>query len=446
MKVTVEELSPSKRALHVELPLDQVAATMETTLREWRRRVQLPGFRRGKVPPEIIQRRFQSDLREEVLRELIPESYRQAVAQADLTPVSQPRVEDVHFHDGEPLRYRAVVEVKPPVEVRDYRGILLERKPVQVSDEDVDRALEYLREDAAEYVPMEGWPAMRDDLVILDHEGTLHGKPFKGGSGKNQTLILGHGGYLPGFEEQIAGMQKGDTRQFHLVFPEDSPRKDLAGRTAEFTVTMKEVKKRRVPELNDEFARTVGDTDSLAALRDKLRQQLTERKGREQDVELKRTLLEKLASAHALELPEALVEAEAGSFLQDLAATVRATGGRIRGLPENAEELRAKALEMARRRVKESLLLEAVARQEGLTVSDAEMDAEIQVMISAYSSGGGAGGRAGGGAEGEAAVRRAMEDPGRRAELSARLLERKALELLFQQAKITEGYNLVTPA
>ncbi len=450
MKVTVEELSPSKRALHVELPLDQVAATMETTLREWRRRVQLPGFRKGKVPPEIIQRRFQSDLKEEVLRELIPESYRQAVAQADLTPVSQPRVEDVHFHDGEPLRYRAVVEVKPPVEVRDYRGILLERKPVQVSDEEVDRALEYLREDAAEYVPMEGWPAMRDDLVILDHEGTLHGKPFKGGSGKNQTLILGHGGYLPGFEEQIAGMQKGDSRQFRLVFPEDSPRKDLAGRTADFTVTMKEVKKRRVPELNAEFARTVGDVESLAALRDKLRQQLSERKAREQEVELKRTLLEKLASAHAVELPEALVEAEAASFLQDLAATVRATGGRIRGLPGNAEELRAKALEMARRRVKESLLLEAVARQEGLTVSDAEMDAEIQAMISAYSAGGGtvggAGGGTGGGAEGGAAVRRAMEDPGRRADLLARLLARKALELLFQQAKISEGYNLVTPA
>jgi trigger factor len=446
MKVTVEELSPSKRALHVELPLDQVAATMETTLREWRRRVQLPGFRRGKVPPEIIQRRFQSDLKEEVLRELIPESYRQAVAQADLTPVSQPRVEDVHFHDGEPLRYRAVVEVKPPVEVRDYRGILLERKSVQVSDEEVDRALEYLREDAAEYVPMEGWPAMRDDLVILDHEGTLHGKPFKGGSGKNQTLILGHGGYLPGFEEQIAGMQKGDSRQFRVVFPEDSPRKDLAGRTAEFTVTMKEVKKRRVPELNAEFARTVGDVESLTALRDKLRQQLSERKAREQEGELKRTLLEKLASAHEVELPEALVEAEAASFLQDLAATVRATGGRVRGLPGNAEELRAKALEMARRRVKESLLLEAVARQEGLTVSDAEMDAEIQAMISAYPAVGGAGGGTGGGAEGGAAVRRAMEDPGRRADLLARLLERKALELLFQQAKITEGYNLVTPA
>jgi trigger factor len=433
MKVTVEELSPSRRALLVELPLDQVAATMETTLREWRRRLQLPGFRRGKVPPEIIQRRFQSDLKEEVLRELIPESYRQALAQTDLRPVGQPRVEDVHFHDGEPLRYRAVVEVKPPVEVRDYRGIPLERKTVQVSDEEVERTLEHLREDAAEYVPMEGWPAMRDDLVILDHEGTVHEKPFKGGSGKNLTLVLGHGGYLPGFEEQITGMQKGDTKQFRLAFPEEYPRKDLAGRTAQFTVKMKEVKKRRVPDLNDEFARTVGDMESLVALRDKLRQRLTERKGQEQDAELKRMLLEKLAAAHEMELPESLVESEAASFLQDLVATMRATGGRVRGLPESAEELRGKALEMARRRVKETLLLEAVARQEGLTVSEAEIDVEIEAMAAAYRQEPGA-------------IRRALEDPARRAGMTARMLERKALDFLFQQAKIAEGYNLITPA
>ena len=270
MKVTVEELSPSRRALNVEVALEQVAATMEATLKELSRKIHVPGFRKGKVPPEIIQRRFQSDIQEEVLRELIPDSYRQALTQVELTPVSQPRVEDVHFHAGEPLRYRAIVEVKPPVTMKDYRGIPLERKAVEVTDQEVERALEFLREDAAEYAPMEGWPAMRDDLIVLDHEGSIHGKPFKGGSGKNLTLLLGRGGYLPGFEEEVVGLQKGDSKQFRLTFPADSPRKDLAGRTAEFRVTIKEVKKRRVPELNDEFARTAGDVESVAALRDKL--------------------------------------------------------------------------------------------------------------------------------------------------------------------------------
>lgn len=432
MKVTVEELSPSKRALHVELPPERVAATMEATLRDLGRKIQVPGFRKGKVPPEIIQRRFQSDLQEEVLRELIPDSYRQALAQTDLTPVSQPRVDDVHFHEGEPLRYRAVVEVKPPVTVTEYRGIPLERKSVEVTDQEVDRALEYLREDAAEYVPMEGWPALRDDLIILDHEGTIHGKPFKGGSGKNLTLVMGRGGYLPGFEEQILGMQKGDSKQFRLPFPEDFPRKELAGRTADFRVTIKEVKKRRVPELNDEFARTVGDVDSLAALRDKLREQLKERKTRDQEAELKRALLEKLAAAHEVEAPETLVEAEADSLLREMLGTLRASGGRVQGLAENAEGLTAKALEVARRRVKESLLLEALARQEALAVSEEEIEAEIQAIAAVYR-------------QDPSAVRRALEDRSRRDGLTARLLERKALDFLFQHARITDAYNLITP-
>jgi len=433
MKVTVEELSPSKRALQVELPPEQVAATMEATLKELSRKIHVPGFRKGKVPPEIIQRRFQSDIQEEVLRELIPDSYRQALTQVDFTPVSQPRVEDVHLHVGEPLRYRAIVEVKPPVAVKDYRGIPLERKAVEVTDQEVDRALEFLREDAAEYVPMEGWPALREDLIVLDHEGTFHGKPFKGGGGKNLTLLLGRGGYLPGFEEQVVGLQKGDSKQFRLAFPSEYPRKDLAGRTAEFKVTVKEVKKRRVPELNDEFARTVGDADSVAALRDKLREQLKARKTREQEAELKRALLEKLAASHEVELPEALVEAEAASLLQEMLGTVRASGGRVQGLAENAEALSARAFELARRRVKESLLLEAVARQENLAVSDAEVASEIDAMAAAYPDGGGA-------------VRRAMEDAGRRAALGARLLQRKTLDFLYQQARITDAYNLIAPA
>jgi trigger factor len=434
MKVTVEELSPSKRALLIELPAERVTTAREATVRDLSRKLQIPGFRRGKVPAELIQRRFQADVNEELLRELIPESYREALTQTDLRPVGQPRVEDVQLSAGAPLRFRAVVDVKPPLEVKDYRGIGVERGKVEVTDQEIERGLEFLREDAAEYVPMEGWPAMREDLVILDHEGSLNGKPFKGGSGKNLTVVLGHAGYLPGFEEQIVGMQKGDRKQFRLPFPDDSPRKDLAGKTAEFTVSVKEVKKRRVPELNDEFAKTVGDVESLSALREKIREQIQQRKTREQEAGLKRAVLDKLAAAHEVDLPETLVDLETASILQELAETVRAAGGRVRGLPGTPEELRAKAQEMARRRVKESLLLEAVARQEGMTVADEELEQEIQAMASAYP------------AASRADFRRVLDDPDRRADLAARLLARKALEFLFQQATITEAYHLITPA
>jgi len=433
MKVTVEELSPSKRALHVEVPPERVAGRVEAVFREWGQKLQLPGFRRGRVPREVIQRRFEAEVHEEVLRALIPDSYQEALTQAAIEPVSQPAVEDVHFHAGEPLRYRAVVEVKPPVAVQDYRGVALEREKIEVSDQEVDRALEYLREDAAEYVPMEGWPALKDDLVILDHEGSLNGKPFKGGSGKNLTVALGHEGYLPGFTEQLTGTQKGETKQFALQMPADYPRKELAGRSVDFRVTVKEVKKRRVPELNDDFAKSVGDVETLAALRDKLRQQLLQRKTREQDAALKRALMDKLVQQTAVEVPEAMVEREAAALLEELAMTFRNTGGVVEGLPDNPEALQAHARETAARRVKEALLLEAVAKQEQLTVTDEEIASEVNTLAGLYR-------------KDPAAVRRALEDPARRAGLAGRLLERKALDFLFQHATITDAFHLIKPA
>jgi len=368
-----------------------------------------------------------------VLRSLIPDSYQEALTQTSLEPVSQPAVEDIHFHAGEPLTYRAVVEVKPPVTAKDYLGIALERDKVEVTDQEVDRALEYLREDAAEYAPMEGWPALRDDLVVLDHEGTLQGKPFKGGSGKNLTVALGHEGYLPGFTDQLAGMQKGESKHFHLDMPADYPRKELAGRSVEFRVTVKEVKKRRVPELNDDFAKSVGDVETLGALRDKLRQQLIQRKTREQDGTLKRALMEKLVQQHAIEVPEAMVDRESAAVLEELAMTYRATGGRMEGLPDDPEVLRTQARETAARRVKESLLLEAVAKQEQLTVTDEEIGAEINTLASLYR-------------QEPAAVRRALEDPVRKAGLTGRLLERKALNFLLEHATVSEAFHLIKPA
>lgn len=433
MKVTVEELSPSKRALHVEVPPERVADRVEAVFREWGQKLQLPGFRRGRVPREVIRRRFEAEVHEEVLRALIPDSYQEALTQAAIEPVSQPAVEDVHFHAGEPLRYRAVVEVKPPVAVQDYRGVPLEREKIEVSDQEVDRALEYLREDAAEYAPMEGWPALKDDLVILDHEGSVNGKPFKGGSGKNLTVALGHEGYLPGFTEQLSGTQKNETKQFSLQMPADYPRKELAGRSVDFRVTVKEVKKRRVPELNDDFAKSVGDVETLAALRDKLRQQLLQRKTREQDAALKRTLMDKLVQQTAVEVPEAMVEREAAALLEELAMTFRTTGGVVEGLPDNPEALQAHARETATRRVKEALLLEAVAKQEQLTVADEEIASEVNTLAGLYR-------------KDPAAVRRALEDPARRAGLAGRLLERKALDFLFRHATITDAFHLIKPA
>jgi trigger factor len=427
-KVSLETLDGCRRALRVEVPPERLAPRVEATLQELGRNVRLPGFRPGKAPRALLERRFRDHVREEVLRQAIPEHYAEALKEAAVAPVGPPTVDEVTWNEGEPLRFRAVVEVRPSIAVKDYLGVALAREKIQVEDAELNRALELLREEAATYTPMAGWPALQDDLVVIDHEGTLHGKPFKGGSAQNVNVILGAGRYLPGFEEALRGMAKGEGKEFDVEFPADYPRKDLAGRKARFRVTVREVKKKRVPELNDELAKELGEADTLAGLRDKVRERLAARKARDQEAELKGRILEKIAEANPVDLPEALVLQETQNLLQGLAQTLGA--GLQRAREEDLAVLQRQAEEEGRRRVRTSLLLEAIARQEGLTVGEDELQAEVAQMASALR-------------QDAAGVRRALEADGRLDGIRGRLLERKALDLVWSRARLTDTMNLV---
>lgn len=431
MKVSVEEVSGCKRALRVEVEPDAVASKLQETVRAFGQRVSVPGFRRGHVPRGLIQRRFQHEIRSEVLRELIPASYLEALKETGLDTVGEPAVEEVSWEEGQPLRYRAVVEVKPTIEVREYRGIPVQREKVEVTDDEVERALQDIREGAAEYVPMEGWPALQEDLVVLDHDGSLDGKPFRGGRAENVTLIVGARNVLPGFDEAVVGMQRGQSKEIAVDFPPDFPRRDLAGRRAEFRITVKEVKKKRVPALDDEFAKSVGDCATVAELREKVRGELRHRKEREQEEAVKAQILDKIAAAHPIDVPEALVDAEAQAILHEVARSLAAQGSRVRGGAEARDALVAKAKEAAGRRVRSRLLLEAIARQEGLDATDEEVEGELKRLAAAAN-------------HPVEDLRRALAEGDRRAGLRAQLRERKTLDLLYAQARIGEAYNVLT--
>lgn len=401
---------------------------MEATLQELGRSVRVPGFRPGKVPRALLERRFRDHVRDEVMRQAIPEHLAEAVREAQVAPLGPPAVDEVTWNEGEPLRFRAVVEVRPAVTVKDYLGVALAREKVQVGDAEVDRALEVLREDAATYTPMEGWPALQEDLVVIDHEGTINGKPIKGGSAQNVNVILGTGRYLPGFEEALRGMSKGEAKAFDVDVPADSPRKDLAGRRVHFRVSVREVKKKRVPELNDDLAKELGEGDTLAELKDKVRKRLEARKMRDQEADLKGKLMEKVAEANPVELPPGLVQHETEHILEELA---QALGPALRqGAREGLETLRRQAEEMGRRRVRGGILLQAIARQEGLTVGDEEVEAEVKQMASVLR-------------QDAAALRKTLEDDGRLESIRGRLLERKALDLVWSRVQLTDTMNLV---
>lgn len=430
MNVGVETLDGCKRALRVEVSPETMAAKVEETVRRLAQTRRIPGFRPGRIPREIVARRFRGEIREEVLRNVIPDAFASAVRERALEPVGPPQVDEIAWDEGQALRFRAVVEVKPNLEVRDYKGIEAFRDPIEVTDEQVDRALQVMQEEAAEYVPMDGWPALRDDLVILDHEGTINGKAFRGSRGTNLSIVLAAGGYLPGFEEQIVGMEKGETKEFSLHFPADYPRRDLAGKEARFRVAVKEVKKRRVPRLDADFAKSVGECEDLDALREKVRQALRHRKAQAQEADLKAALVEKVAAGVSEQVPEGLVEAEAEALLADLFPSVRGGAGSSRWVEGDLETLRGKARDAARRRVKGALVLEAVARQEGIEVSEEELAHEIRALATATRQEAGA-------------LRQSLEAEGRLDALRERVRRRKAQDFLYEHARITEGVNLV---
>lgn len=431
MRVSVEEVSPSRRALTVEVPADRVGPRVEAAYRTLGQRVSLPGFRKGRVPRALLEQRFRGQVREDVIRELIPESYVEALREAHVEPLGDPTVEVVSFEEGQPLRYRAVVDVKPPLEVKDYLGVPVTRKEVTVTDEEVEALLQQMREQAAEYVPMEGWPALKEDLCILDYHGTVNGRPLKGGRGSQVSVVLGSGAFLPAVEEGLVGAQKGETREVRVDFPDTYPRKELRGKRAAFTVTVREVKKKRVPALDDEFAKAVGGVGTLRELREKVRGDLLGFKERERDGEVKVQILARIAETNPVEVPAALVEAEVDALVAEMLHALAAQGARIRGLDETkTRNIRAKFRDAAVQRVHHRLLLEAIAAQEGVTVSDQELHEELERA-------------AAGTGRSATALWEALEKEGRLPGLRGELLQRKTADLLLSRARVSPGHDLI---
>ncbi len=433
MKVDIEEISSTKRSLRIELPPQSLLEKLEAAYRHLSKEVRLPGFRPGKVPRNVLRMRFKEEARQEALRELIPESYSQALREAHLDPVSEPRVDDVVCEEGKPLSFRASFEVKPTMQPSGYTGLEVYKEKIEVAESEVDQALEYLRDQASEYVPMEGWPALREDLVVVDYEGFTGGKPLKGASSQNASILLGARQFLHEFEEQLHGLKKGETKEFVLEFPADHGRRELAGKRVLFKVAVKEVKKKRVPSLDNEFARSVGECENIRELREKVKKDLLAQKEREQAARLKEQILDKLLAAHQFDAPESLVDAEVEHILAEVKRGLNSRGATAAQVEAEATRGRDKAIELARKRVRSSLFLEAVAKQEQLSVSEEELSEEVRSFAVALHQDPGD-------------FREMLRREGRLKEIGRRLLERKALDWLYERADVGEGVNLVTLA
>ncbi len=389
MKASWEKLEKNEGILHIEVDKERVASALDQAFRKVVKKVNVPGFRRGKVPRHIFEARFGVEsLYQDALDILLPECYMEAVKQTGIEPIDRPEVDIEQFEKGKELIFKAKVQVAPEVELGEYKGLEIPEKDFSVTDEDVQAELERMRERHAELIVIEDGEVQNGDTVLIDFEGFLDGKPFEGGKAENFTLEIGSGRLIPGFEEQLVGMKKDEEKEIEVKFPEDYHNKDLAGKDAVFKIKLHEIKRKRLPELDDEFAMDVSEFETLEEYKKDIEKNLKEQKEREKEQYLEATALEKAAENASVDIPQIMIDHEVDHMVQDFASQLRLQGMtldmyfQLTGQDEQA--LREQMKENAEKRVRQRLVLKAIIEKEQITVSDEELDEELEKMAELY--------------------------------------------------------------
>lgn len=352
--------------------------------------VTLPGFRKGKVPRHIFEKRFGVEaLYQDAVDIILPDAYAEAVEQTEIFPVDQPKIDIEEIEKGKDLVFVCEVTVKPEVKLGEYKGIEYEEETIEVTEEEVDEELKRLQERHAELVLKEEGKVEEGNTVVIDFEGFIDDEPFEGGKGENYSLEIGSGHFIPGFEEQLIGKEAGEDVEVNVTFPEDYHAKDLAGKDAVFKVKIHEIKEKQVPELDDEFAKDVYDeVETLAELREKKEKEIRERKQREYENKIRETIIEKVTENAEIDIPEAMINTELDNMLREFEQTVQMQGMTMDMYYElsgqDEEKLREHMKEDAEKRVKTNLTLEAIFEAENLEVSEEAIDEEIAKMADMY--------------------------------------------------------------
>jgi len=388
MKMEVTELGPMKRALKIEVPADEVTQQFSRAYLELNRQVQIPGFRPGKAPLAILEKRYAKTVEEDVIRKLVPDFYDRAIKQAGISPVvvDIPPLDRIKIKKDSPFTFTATVEIKPTIELRDYKSpnpISLQADKRTVAEEHVDHALEVLREQHAQLDEAQAGTVLSEgDYAIVDLEGYLDGNSLDGTKKEGQLHKLGSKAALLGIEidAHLIGKQAGDIVEIPLTYPVSHPDQRVAGKAVKFLLVIKGVKQKKLPSLDDEFAKDCGAYASLHELKDKLRGQMEKSLKKDIEESYKDTLLKRLVDTHHFDLPDTLVERELSTIVRQK-VQARQRGKLTDSLPApDAEELkmiREEHREEANRRVKAGLILEAISEKEGLSVSQDDLNNEV---------------------------------------------------------------------
>jgi trigger factor len=384
LQVAVADLSQCRKGLTVEVPVEEVNAAFEKTYVAYARHLKIPGFRPGRVPRELIKQRFAKEAEEEVVQSLVPEALQAAVAEHMLRVVGEPQIDALSIGQGEPLKFRATFEVMPEFELKEYKGLKLTKRVATVTDEDIEHALDHLRQSAAEFVPVEDRPSRDGDFVSVNLVGKYVEPPEEEDLKSDDVQVeVGADNVQPEFNENLRDVKAGDVREFRVKYPEDFSAEGLAGKTLDFTATVVAVREKEAPELDDEFARDFGDYENLQQLRDRIRENLTASAEARADSGLREEVVKRILEDYDFEVPSALVEPQAADRAREFAYLLMRNGVPSQTIKEIDWEGRMNEFRpLAARDVRSALVFDKIGEAEKVEVSRWEVEAEIERMAS----------------------------------------------------------------
>ena len=389
MSLQVEKLEKNMAKLTVEVPAEEVEAALQNAYLKNRKQISVPGFRKGKVPRQMIEKMYGPEVfYDDAANALIQKAYPQAADECELEIVSRPTVDIVQLEKGKSFIFTAEVAIKPEVTLGQYKGIEVEKADTAATDEEVAAELDKEREANSRTISVEDRAVQDGDMTVIDFEGFVDGEAFEGGKGTDYPLTIGSGAFIPGFEEKLVGAEIGKEVEVDVTFPEEYHAKELAGKPAVFKCTVKEIKVKELPDLDDDFAQDVSDFDTLEEYKADVRKKVEEKKAADAKAKKEDAVIEKIIEGAAMEIPDAMVETQAERMVDEFAQRLQMqgltmeqylqfTGGNVQALVEQSKP-------QALKRIQSRLVLEAVVAAENLTASDEELDAELGRMAEQY--------------------------------------------------------------
>jgi trigger factor len=389
MSLQVEKLEKNMAKLTIEVPAEELEKAIDNAYRKNRKKISVPGFRKGKVPRQMIEKMYGKEIfYEDAINELIPGAYEKALEECEEEIVSSPKIDVEQIEAGKPFIFTAEVALKPEVRIGKYKGVKVDKIDVEVTEEEVAAELEKERGNNARNIAVEDRPVKDGDMTMLDFEGFVDGVAFEGGKGENYPLTIGSGAFIPGFEEQLVGAEIGKEVEVNVTFPENYQAEELKGKAAVFKCTVKEIKEKELPELDDEFASEVSEFDTLAEYKEDIKKNLAEKKEKDAKNQKEDAVIDAIINDSDMEIPDAMIEAQQKQMVDDFAQRIQMQGIKMEQYFQltgtNYDALLEQVKPQAEKRIKSRLVLEAVVAKENIEASEEEYGKETERMAEVY--------------------------------------------------------------